>query len=478
MIKLKLLIILLLGIFLYFYLSFFENAFIDDTFITLRYAKTLLESGTWGFFPGYVTNSATSPLNVILLTVVGLFTNTIMTAVKWLALINFMLIFVLLCKISIKVLRTNIFGYMAFSAFLFNPLLLSTIGLEGILFTTLFVASIYFYIEKNWYLLAAMTGLLTITRPEGGLLFVVFLIFVPTVKLRLRFIVVYLLSITPWYIFSWVYLGSLIPDTFFIKTEQKSWEGWDFFNGIVLYYDMFPLEIILSFLFLPLAVLLSNKSIRKLGIIILIIGLVHFAAYSLLQVPPYHWYYVPQVIIIILLGTLALTKSYQHATQMWTKRLLGTLLLFYFLMPAFGMFYLLQKDGYYIKEMPIHTNWATHERYEEMGLWLKKQISGETIQIDGEIGTLAYYSDCYLLDEFSDRRWLKNYINEHTIGWGVRSTLLRINFIFYRGNPEFAPYSYRLSWDIDRELIDNPHVLKWEISSKCTPQGLITLSQP
>src|SRR5687767_8104410 len=64
---------LLFGGILFLYLNLFRHALIDDAFITLRYVKTLLTSGTWGFFPGTIANSATSPLNVLLLAGVSLF---------------------------------------------------------------------------------------------------------------------------------------------------------------------------------------------------------------------------------------------------------------------------------------------------------------------------------------------------------------------------------------------------------------------
>ena len=127
---LALLIILPAAVIIHFYLSFFENALIDDAFITMQYAKTLLESGTWGFFPNHVSNSATSPLNVILLALTAFVTGSIMDAVKWLTLINFLLIFILLRKISIKSLNTEIFGFVSFAALAFNPLLLSTIRMD------------------------------------------------------------------------------------------------------------------------------------------------------------------------------------------------------------------------------------------------------------------------------------------------------------------------------------------------------------
>ena len=39
----------------------------DDCYITLAYAKNLAMHGEWGLVPGSPANSATSPLNVLLL---------------------------------------------------------------------------------------------------------------------------------------------------------------------------------------------------------------------------------------------------------------------------------------------------------------------------------------------------------------------------------------------------------------------------
>ncbi|MPY79174.1 MAG: hypothetical protein GEV04_11905 [Actinophytocola sp.] len=48
-----------------------HRAMIDDAYITLTYARTLAEHGEWGMLPGHEANSATSPLNVLLLGVLS-----------------------------------------------------------------------------------------------------------------------------------------------------------------------------------------------------------------------------------------------------------------------------------------------------------------------------------------------------------------------------------------------------------------------
>ncbi|MGI8612479.1 MAG: hypothetical protein ACR2KL_00795, partial [Nocardioidaceae bacterium] len=44
-----------------------HTALVDDAYITLSYARTLAFHGQWGMMPGYQANTATSPLNVLLL---------------------------------------------------------------------------------------------------------------------------------------------------------------------------------------------------------------------------------------------------------------------------------------------------------------------------------------------------------------------------------------------------------------------------
>lgn len=47
-----------------------KDALLDDSYITLSYARGVVERGEWGMIPGEVANSATSPGNVLLLALV------------------------------------------------------------------------------------------------------------------------------------------------------------------------------------------------------------------------------------------------------------------------------------------------------------------------------------------------------------------------------------------------------------------------
>ena len=456
-------------VFLFLYFHLFKNTLIDDAFITLQYVKTLLTSGTWGFFPGHIANSATSPLNVLMLTAISVVTGPTVEAVMVLSTLCFLLIAISLTHISRQLTGTVIFGWLAVCALLFNPLLISTVGLESILFVTLFVISIYAYQAQKWDLLSVSLGLLTLTRADGVLFSLVFLLFLPAASIRLRFLFLFVLCILPWYIFSWIHLGSFIPDTFFIKTDQRTWLTLDYFNGITsLYYHVYPEETILSFIFLPLVLLLLNRRTKSVAIlqIIGLAGLLHFIGYSLLRVPPFHWYYVPQVAAIVLLGSLGLGVLYRKADPLQRQRFLLSMTALCFLLPVLGMTHILAKDHFAFREMPIHSNWATYEQYKDIGLWLKQEHSGEPIRlVASEIGTLSYYCDCYLLDRFSDRSWIVDYIHKLQSKPGIMPFLYQLNFAFYSA-PRFPPTRYILQ-AYSSELPKNVAPLKkWDVSTK------------
>lgn len=469
-----------LGVFLFLYLYLFRNALVDDAFIYLSYVKTFLKSGTWGFFPGYITNTATSPLNVILLSFISLLTGSIVLSPIWLAWAGFMVITWTLTRISDHLFQEKMYGYLAASALIFNPLMISTLGLEGILIAVFFVLIIYCYLKRRWYLLGVISGLLALARPDGFVYFGLILLFIPTMKFRLRFTGIFLLCTIPWYFFSWIHLGSFIPDTFFIKTIQKSFGCYSFFNGISFLYHILPLGTVLSFLLAPLILFLLSKNARRQPVLYLsmLMGGTHFISYSVLHVPPFHWYYIPEATVIILLAVLSVGFAYQGSSQsVWKKKTIGIILLLIAAIPPTGMSYLLARDRFVIKEMPILSNWATHEQYKAVGLFLKERYKGETMLLGGEIGTLAYYSDCYLLDWFSDRRWLGYKILKKTSRPGLKSLLYKVNFEFFTIKKEYPPPTHRLIIFRQREKAKNMSGLRWETSTKPVRKGLILLSE-
>jgi hypothetical protein len=222
------------------YVSAFRMAWIDDAYIQLQYARTLLESGTWGFYAGYPANTATSPLNVLLIAAIGFPLGSVERAVTLLTASN-LLDCSGSCSASRAPVRRDFFGWFAFVALAANPLLLSTIGMESLLFVLLFVAALVCFLEDQWSTAAVSLGLLTLARPDGVLLLGILLALSEApLRRKAAGLLLYAGTIAPWFVFSWIQLGSFLPDTLVIKIGDAAWGPTSFADGLALYLDRYP----------------------------------------------------------------------------------------------------------------------------------------------------------------------------------------------------------------------------------------------
>jgi hypothetical protein len=229
--------------------------------------------------------------------------------------------------------------------------------------------------------------------------------------------------------------------------------------------------------FVPLLALYFHPRMwrNRASLLVALFGLLHFGAYSLLRPPPYHWYYVPAVTCIILLASFGLGAAYgTFRGRIWPKRLLLGATLVCLSVPPLGMFHLLARDRFVVKEMPIHSNWASQEQYREIGLWLKQRHIKEGIVVQVEIGTIAYYCDCYMLNFFSDRSWLEPCLIRRPPG--LLTTLLEIDYLFLDKVRRFPPSSYCLA-ECEEDVPDENVAKKWNVSSRWKPHTLLVLSK-
>ena len=467
------------------YLAVFSATYIDDTFITLQYADTLLGSHCWGFFPGRPTNTATSPLNVAITALGGALTGSVLDAVTWITTGEFGAMFIVLYFISKKLFGGFLFGGLAFLAFVTNPLLLSTLGLETVLFMLMFLVSLLFFLHHRWFVLALALGLLTLTRAEGVLLFLICLVAMPvSVAVRTRFALLYGLVLLPWHLFSWIYLGSLVPDTLLIKKGQEAWAGVSFPTGLMAYYlRRFPISTASSFVMLPFAALAWGRAtplVRTVAALVVSYGVLQYVGYSALRVPPYHWYYAPLVLASVVLGALGAACALgSGAVRPAFGKVVASLSL---VVPVAGLVGLGLENGFPPREAAIHSNWATHDEYRAMGLWLRDHVDPRsTVMIRGEIGTLAFYSKRLLVNYFSDRNevappWYltTGRVSRVPVVGPLITGAMRLNFLWRQEQARLPPPTYTLILTPGRHTRpEGPDVvMTWYTSSRWMPSGM------
>jgi len=432
------------------YVTAFRATWIDDAYIQLRYARTLIDSGTWGFYPGYPANTATSPLNVLLLALVGLPLGSVTAALSWLTVAELAGLLWLLLRLSRRLFGGPFFGWFAFVAIATNLLLLSTFGMESLLYALLMIAAVVLFLEGRWPAMGVALGLLTLARPDGVLLLAILLPLAETGWRRKgEALLAYGATIAPWFVYSWVALGSLVPDTLVIKVNDRAWGATTFADGLALFLDRFPLETASSLMLAPLAIFpvwRCRLDVVRVATVLVASAVLHFALYAALGVPPFHWYFVHQVVPLLLLG--AMGAAY-HATRLaaawprWANWLRWPALL----VPAAGLLLLAWDEGFPFDEAPINTNWATSTQYRGVGLWMRENLSaGAGVAVHGEIGTVSFFAGQYLVNEFSDMSVADRLIEE--AGYeqrpGLIGALARLNFLWRREHRPLPTPTYEL----------------------------------
>jgi hypothetical protein len=471
------------------YARSFRDTYVDDAYITFQYARNLSDHLTWGFFPDRTTNTATSPLNVVLLALFDrLLPGSIIAAASWLTAAEWTATLAVLLRISRRLLGGPHFGLLAFAALLTNPLLLSGLGLEGYLYALLMLAAVALVLERRWAALGVALALLTLARPDGLLLGGLMLLALPAgLAARGRAVLALGLTALPWYLFAWVHLGSVVPDTLIIKLEQTAWGPTTFADGFDLYRVRYPAATLASLWPLalaPFALVPAWRAGREARLAVAALAAyaaAHYAAYAALGVPPYHWYYSHQVVPIVVLGSLGaayllrgLTASRSRVDR-WAA-LAATAL------PAAGLCYLASADGWPLRQAPIHSNWGTPSQYRAVGLRLRDAVDPTaTVELQGEIGTLAYYSERRLVDDFADLNRSNDAIADlERRADPLAERLLAANFARRADEEPLPPPTHVLVFDpVDAGEVPpasaSDAAFSWDVSSRWLPWTRITL---
>ena len=103
---------------------------VDDTFITLAYARNLAFHGHWGLIAAETSNTATSPLNVLLLAALTLVLRDAVLAAGALFVLCQVALVLALRRAGDRAGLPAWFAPAAIALLTVNPLLLSSIGLE------------------------------------------------------------------------------------------------------------------------------------------------------------------------------------------------------------------------------------------------------------------------------------------------------------------------------------------------------------
>ncbi len=267
-------------------------------------------------------------------------------------------------------------------------------GLETLLFSALVFFGLYFAAERKLIFVPLM-ALATLTRPEGGLIFVLVLIyflFAKSCNLReiIKFLVIYILLIAPQILFRLFYYHDLFPNPFYAKTGLSL----DYIRAGLKYAGLFFAEygIYGAILIIPL---IAYKTLPA-GLRLLLFVDIFYIIYIIFvggDVLHEHRFFVPLLASLYLLFVTAIMTI---ITRIFNKRRLWPPII------AGAVFFLLAAASFFFPRAGIELT-----RQAEMALYTKMRNAAETLDSEvkgpyslscSTIGAVSYFSRATVID--------------------------------------------------------------------------------
>jgi hypothetical protein len=210
----------------------------DDTYIYLQFAKNVTQGNGISFNAGEQTYGITSPLWMFIIALGGKMGVDFYVAAKAIDLVFASLALMAVYLLAFEIIRDVGVALSATVAFSVNAWFLrwSGSGMETSLSVLLTLATLLFCLRNEYFLSVVFAGLLTLTRPEGGLLAGVIAADVlfnshnrrRALKIALSVLLIYGALILPWLLYASSVFGTPVPNTALGKA------GWNLSPGDLL----------------------------------------------------------------------------------------------------------------------------------------------------------------------------------------------------------------------------------------------------
>lgn len=403
----------------------------DDALIYYRYLENAVTGNGLVYNPGVKFNGLTSPLYTYLsIPVAFLFKSIPLSQIIISGLFLFLSGVALIYAFRSEVSETVL---------ILLPLLLVvqtyfyyTFGMESTLFLLLIILEIYFYRINHIGALSITSTLLLLTRGESLFLLIILAASYLIEKRPFpswKYFIIPFIILAAHYLFNYYYYGELMPATLSAKIGQGKSGLWGapplFLHNKKDYLRQFyGMNMALIGTMAALAFAGAIRSLKSnLGIICLVYFVLYNSFYLFLNIPNYHWYYLYDVLYLIILIGYGLDWVLAAITKLrfGNSRVVANIAIFGLLVAM-----VIAQAGWTLKS---HSKLTRLEHYKETGLWLKANTSPEAKIAAVEIGTIGWYSKRYMIDilglvnpynaDLIGKRdlsgWLKHYTPDYII---------------------------------------------------------------
>ncbi|MEW6680364.1 MAG: hypothetical protein AB1297_04995 [bacterium] len=369
----------------------------DDPYIHLNLARSFSQGQGFSLNPPHQTATSTSFLWTVIISLIFLITKNPIIPLHILGIILTILASFILYLLSLNLFKSRLVAISSFGLFLleWHTIWFAISGMEISLFVLLLLFSFLLFVKNGCSIKTGIfVGLLSITRPEGSILFFLFLIpFLYKKSIPKGYVLSFLLCISPVVLFNLIASGRPLPQTFYAKYlyyhQIMANPMSSFFVEVLKYFFASHLLVLAPFFLLSIFIY-QNKEIRTMqGFFFLLI-----TAYAIVipHLYVYGRYIVPSIVILLLLGI-------KTAYSLLKKRF------FYFLALCslvFLCFAYLRVDTYMWWRNAITTGQV------KAGKWLYSHTPKAARVASHDIGAIVYYGSRYIID---------------TLGLGTKETI-------------------------------------------------------
>lgn len=367
----------------------------DDPYITMVYARNLLEGRGLTFNPGERVMGFTSPLHVFLLAALGALGGPealpalgAMFSIAGIAAAGWMLA-------AMAAPDERGAACAAALLFVFNECLVKSIGLETSLYMASIIAAVWAWEQRREAASAFCLALATLTRLEA-LLLALMLAGLQWRRTRRppssAAMLIYAAMLTPWLSWATWYYGSPLPNTLAAKIEQGTDPAWrePLVRRIARAVESFPL--LYAMWAVPCGAVTLYRGKYRAYVPLVLFGLLQWSAYFLvLHVASiYSWYYVPSQLALSILAGVGLIQtarwSWSAAHGGLPKRWAGIAALM--ALGALGLYLsaeILRRHA--ARRVGVHPHVLSMERAAE---WMERHLPPDAVVEQGEVGVLGW----------------------------------------------------------------------------------------
>ena len=277
-------------------------------------------------------------------------------------------------------------------------LFFSLSGMETVLFSTLIILTLLVLDDKPSKKVGILCGLITLTGPEGSILFLLILANFIIKKAKpasfLSLLIPFIIIVSPMAIFNYIISGHILPNTFYAKHAYYAKGFWKFMGEAFNYFAFSHFVLLMPFFIISLwwqGKEILQKKIDRFSIIgLYFIGFIVAYGIFLPQLYTYGRYIVPLIPIFLILSlgvAWKLLRGWEFLRRWKVREVYILILIATFLYTSIK-----HSETYsYCVENITHLT-------VDIGKWLEQNTEQDAVIATHDIGAIPYFSKRYVID--------------------------------------------------------------------------------